>query len=74
MIKICIEIAKGRKEIYLGEEMTHSDFDFFGDVAAPLTKWLKSLNMMNFKVTEQEPKESESHLINNNHHKTQIAS
>jgi len=58
--------VKGKKQIYIGEEMTHSDFDFFGDVSAPLTKWFKELGAMNFKPNEQDTIQKPSLIENSN--------
>ena len=38
--------------------MTHSEFDFFGDISAPLTKWFKDLNLLNFSSKATATKEN----------------
>jgi len=63
------EAIKGKKKLYLAEEMTHSEFDFFGDISAPLTKWFKDLNLLNFssaKATKENIKLSSKIESNKN--------
>ena len=38
--------------IYLSENMTHSEFDFFDDLSIPLTKFLKEIGMTS-KITDE---------------------
>ena len=43
--------------------MTHSEFDFFGDISAPLTKWFKDLNLLNFNSTKATTKDNNNNNI-----------
>ena len=42
--------------------MTHSEFDFFGDISAPLTKWFKDLNLLNFNSTKATTKDNNNNI------------
>lgn len=53
-----LDLAKGEKKLYIGEEMTHSEFDFFSDVSAPLTAWFKEMNVFDFGLKNSGIKDS----------------
>jgi hypothetical protein len=49
-----LEAIPGRsKKIHLSEEMTHTEYDYFDDVGAPLSSFLKEYKIIDFDNDEQ---------------------